>query len=70
VTRREEEIMVLTTVILGRWLWGYATAPWIAKALGFTPRRVRELLARLQADGEVERGHHTGYGYIWERAAQ
>lgn len=70
MTKREEEIMVLTCVILSRWLWGYATARWIADALGFKPARVRALLASLQDAGEVERGHHTSYGYIWKRAAQ
>lgn len=67
MTRREEEMMVLAIVTVARWLWGYATAPWIGNALGFKPARVRSLLASLADAGEVERAGHTSHGYIWRR---
>jgi len=68
MTKREEEIMVLTCVMLSRWLWGYATAGWIAMALGFKPARVRVLLQALEADGKVRRAGRGSFGAtIWKR---
>jgi FaeA-like protein len=63
--------MVLTCVMLSRWLWGYATAGWIANALGFTAGRVRSLLASLEAAGEVRKSGRGSYGAtIWTRVGQ
>jgi len=67
MTRREEEIMVLTgATLLGR-LWGEVTAADLGRMLSFTTRRARDLLISLQAQGEVVRGYHTWRGYTWWR---
>lgn len=63
--------MVLTCVILSRWLWGYATASWIATALGFTTDKVRSILASLEEAGEVKKAGVGSYGAtIWVRVEQ